>query len=140
VPPTKAAIVVIRILVYLVPPALALMIGAPLLLSPFVNDDLHWTYVGVAGPVYLGIFAAPGYLYAFFDDLRAGHVGPVVRVWVRTSLCLGVLGSLWATALLAPAWRQILAFALLPISSTLTSALLLWRFETLDSGESVSVQ
>jgi len=124
---TKEAVAVV---LYLLPPALALIVASPLLMSPFTNEYIGLDYVLLAAPVYLGIIAAPGYMYAFLDDLRTKKVGPRVRVWVRLSLILALIASVWGTGILFGA----LPFVLLPLSSSLTSALLLFRFEFGNSG------
>ena len=127
-----------RALLFLLPPALALILISPALVSPFVNDRLDFSYVFIAGPLYFGLLAAPGYTYAFFADSRAaGGMSRLRARWVRGSLVLALVASSWGALLLAPLWLDLWRglddeawlFALLPTCSTLTSAMLLFRFE-----------
>jgi len=119
----------VRVLLYGLPPALAILIASPLLISPFVNEGIDRSYIVFALPLYLGVMAAPAYIYALLGDLRAGDMPRVIRTWVRLSLALAVLASLWATVVLGGAWRELLPFVMLLVSSTVTSIVLLWRFE-----------
>jgi len=134
-PIRRQVIEAVRALVYLLPPALVLVVASPMLLSPFINEEpVGLDYVFVAVPLYLGIIAVPGYLYAFSAGHRAQNMRPRARWWVRVSLMSGLVASVWATVTVGPAWREILPLALLPVSSTVTSALLLFRFEFRDGG------
>ena len=45
-----------------------------------------------------------------------------------------LIASVWTSAIVRPAWSEIPGFVFLPVSSAVTSALLLIRFEFGDAG------
>lgn len=135
----RQAVEAVRVLVYLLPPSLALLMASPMLLSPFGSErGVGPDYLLVAIPLCLGIVGVPGYVYAFFVQLDGASIRREARNWVRVSLVSALVASAWATAMVGPAWRDILPFVLLPALSTLTSALLLIRFEVDKHGREAS--
>jgi hypothetical protein len=126
----RAVAEVARLLLYLLPPAFALLFAALLLVAPFMEGwQASLGFFVLATPGYLGVAAAPGYFYALLDDPRATNVTPRVRRWVRVSLGCGFVGSTWATAILGIAWRELWPLVSLTLLSALTSLRLMQRFE-----------
>jgi hypothetical protein len=110
-----------------IPPALAILVGLPLVGSPFARGPdggvAPWALVGV--PVWLALLAAPGYAACLAVEparLRRTASG---RAWIRGSLAV-----LLACALLG-AWAGTVAFAFaLPSLATAACCVVLaWRFE-----------
>ncbi len=99
---------------FLLAPAIATSVAAPWARLPFV---LHlrgaeaWFAIG-ALPLVLGLLAAPGYVAALGLDPRRLRTRAIRRLWIRTSLALGlasasagVCGALWL--LLVLRWRAV---------------------------------
>jgi hypothetical protein len=97
---------VIRNFLYIVSPAIALWLAAPaaLALAPW-----NLRYLDSLAPFhalflafYLGILAAPGYLFALVTEMTAERVSTAVRWWVNASLIVASLCSL--AGLIASVW------------------------------------
>lgn len=105
-------------LLYLAPPAVALLMAIPVATIRPVDA----TTAAVVAPFYLGLAAAPGYIYCCASRARAAWVSPGVRWWIRGSLIAalvasagGIVGSLWMLLFVVPA------------ALTAAVTLLLWR-------------
>jgi hypothetical protein len=111
----------------LVGPLGAVAIGAPLAWLPFYPDPRGLTapYTLIAAPFYVAVIAAPGFLVGLFVKRRTVANNVAVRLWVRTSLPLGLvsgLAALWAT-------RLMVLFGP-PAVASIASTLVYWqRFE-----------
>lgn len=96
----------VRVLIYLIAPAISLLLAAPaastLLPWNFQHVDavqpLHFLLLAF----YFGVLSAPGYVYAFQTRARAREVSMLARWWVRSSLVVaaicgfvGVIAGLW---------------------------------------------
>lgn len=89
---------VIRALVYLVAPAIGLLLAAP---AASAIAPWNLRYLESLQPMhalllafYLGVLAAPGYVYAFVTRATASDVSTPVRWWVRSSLGIAAICSL----------------------------------------------
>lgn len=112
---------------FLLAPALTLLVGAPLAGMPFSGDPRGgWApYTLLALPFYFGLAAAPGYLATLLVDVRWLHATPVRRWWARLSLLTGLLcGSAGA------AGGFLMVLFLVPGLLTFIGCFILWaRFE-----------
>jgi hypothetical protein len=120
---------VIRVLIYVVTPAISLILAAPA-----ASTLLPWNirYVESLGAMhalllafYFGVLTAPGYLYAFITRATASEVSTSTRWWVRCSLCIAALCSL--VGVIAGIWM--ILFAPPSLVALYASSNLLLRFE-----------
>ena len=116
-------------LVYVVPPALAMILALPVALIvapwnlPYVK--LTWFHVVILAPFYVGLLAAPGYLYVLFNRPKRAELVPRIRWWVRLSLWLAVLCS--AGGVVGGYWM--ILFAIPSFPAVIVSIRLLYEFE-----------
>jgi uncharacterized membrane protein len=119
----------IRALVFIVPPAIALWLAAPaamaLLPWDLRNVDSLDPVNALSLAYYLGVLAAPGYLYAFVARAAAWELSAFLRWWVRLSLGIAVICSL--VGVIAGGWM--IFFAPPSLASLYTSSSLLRQFE-----------
>lgn len=114
----------------LVGPLSALVVALPIALLPLEAltkgaGDFPARYLLLASPAYLGLAAAPGYLYCALHSVSAEALSPGRRWWIRASMVTAIACSaagLWAATLM---WL----FGPPSLLSLACSALLLWRFE-----------
>lgn len=108
-------------------PILSILIALPIATMPFYPDErgTNPLMVLLAAPVYLGLVAAPGYLFAATSDTRAAELSSGRRLWVRASLVLanlsaagGVIGGSMMFLFLPPS-----------LVSLCCAACVFWRFE-----------
>jgi len=91
---------------------------------PFViSNNLNWFQIYLAGSYYLGILAAPGFLYVLFtkqDEIR----GKQLRLWARLSVYVAFFASIGGLV-------SILAVLPAPfaVGSVVCTFLILKRFE-----------
>lgn len=111
---------------YLVPPFVALVLVWPIIVEmpPLRRpSNLNAVQVILVVPFYLGLAAAPGWLYAWAGHYERGSLSRSQRVWVSTSL--------W-TALLASIGGSVTIFAVIPfpavVGSLMVSVFLLRRY------------
>ena len=95
-------------LLYLLPPAAALVMALPAVLAMVTPHDA--LSAAIVAPFYLGLAAAPGYIYCWASRARAVAVSASVRWWIRGSLIVallasvgGMLGALWMILFIIPA-------------------------------------
>ena len=93
---------------YLLPPAAALVMALPVVLGMVMPRDVF--SAAIVAPFYLGLAAAPGYIYCWASKARAAGVRAGVRWWIRGSLVAalvasvgGMLGALWMILFIVPA-------------------------------------
>ncbi len=90
-------------------------IGTVFLALPFVTEAVPWwirhrqqlvLVIAIGLPVYLGVLAIPGCVYAMLRPQRWRTEPSVVRVWIKTSLIVGaaasVIGTVWSAITLGP--------------------------------------
>lgn len=111
---------VLSAVLYLLPPAAALVMALPVVLATVTPRDAF--SMAIIAPFYLGLAAAPGYIYCWASRARAASVSSGIRWWIRGSLVAalvasvgGMLGSLWMLLFVVPA------------ALTAAVTLLLWR-------------
>lgn len=102
----RHAPVLLNAMIYFLPPLGALALAMPLATIKPVDA----TTTAVVAPFYLGLAAAPGYIYCWASRARAVEVSAGVRWWIRGSLVAalaasvgGMLGSLWMILFIVPA-------------------------------------
>src|SRR6266542_5213705 len=86
-------------------PALGVLLGLPLALTPFEGDPrgIFGPYFLTAVPTYVAILAAPGYLMCLFENKGARSSSAARRWWIRTSLLLAMLvcfAGIWGASLM----------------------------------------
>lgn len=72
---------------YLIAPVLAVLLSLPIPL--LVTSRLAWFAI----PVYVGLLAAPGYIYVWSDPWKRGTISPGVELWARSSLLTATAAS-----------------------------------------------
>jgi hypothetical protein len=128
-----------RVVVFFLPPAIALWLAAPaaMTLAPWnlryldSLQPLHALFLAF----YLGVLAAPGYLYAFVTRAAAPELSAPMRWWVRSSLGIAVICSL--VGVIAGIWM--ILFAPPSLVSLYTSSSLLRQFEHRGRGSAIEV-
>jgi len=86
---------VFRLVAVLVP-ALGVLVGLPLALTPFEGDPrgIFGPYFLTALPVFAAMAAAPGYLICLFDAVGARASSRPRRWWIRVSLLVALAASI----------------------------------------------
>jgi len=107
-------------LLYLLPPAAALAMALPVVLAMVTPRDAFST--AIIAPFYLGLAAAPGYIYCWASRARAAGLSAGIRWWIRGSLLAALVAS--AGGMLGARW-MILFFV--PSVATVAVTLRLWR-------------
>lgn len=84
---------------YILPPLIALLLATPVasMLAPWnwPYVTLDWFMWMILMPFYFGILAAPGYIYAWRTHARSRDVSKGVRLWIRSSLVIALLCSVY---------------------------------------------
>lgn len=125
---------VLRMLLYGLAPALALLTGSPAL-SVLRADEAGSGLVLLAAPFLLSLLSAPGYLHVAYSLPSKTCIGPGRRGWLRASMVLALVASLWGTwgamQAVRVLWQSFLSgVALAPLTFSCLSAVavvLLWR-------------
>ena len=112
-----------------VPPAAALLLFSPVAVgmvpwNPYIRE-LHWTHFVLPLPFYVGLLAAPGFLYVVYVSPRSRELSTSRRWWLRVSLVAAMacsLAGVWGAY-----WMALFAVPSLP--SLAISGWLLWRLE-----------
>ena len=102
---------------YVVLPAGALIIVWPMIreLPPISwPDNLNTLQFVAAAPFWIGIAAAPGYLYAWSGHRSRSSLQPIRRYWVALSLAAALLASVTGAV--------VSALAVVPVPFTIGSA------------------
>lgn len=121
---------VVSAVFYILPPLVALVLAAPAAstLAPWNWRYVHLSYSHflILGPAYIAVLAAPGYLYVWATRCRVSQVSVRTRWWVRTSLIVALLCSIYGT-LYAGYWM--ILFAPPSLLSAFATARLMLLFE-----------
>jgi hypothetical protein len=113
---------VLRVALYGVVPAAALLVGSPVGLSIWEGGNPSPALILLVSPFYLGLLGAPGYLFVAYAAPSSSSMGPGRRWWVRASLLLALVASLGGM------WGGTQVFFLLPPSLiSAVAVVLLWR-------------
>jgi len=84
---------------YLVPPILTLLLLLPMILElpPFMPEKIenpNLFQMLITLPFYLGLLAAPGYIYVWLGNYNSQKLGSGHRLWVFASLIIAIVASL----------------------------------------------
>ena len=105
-------------MLYFLPPAAALVMAIPVaMIKP---ADAFST--AIIAPFYLGLAAAPGYIYCWASRARAVRLSAGTRWWIRGSLLTALVAS--AGGMLGARW-MVLFF--IPSVATVAVTVRLWR-------------
>ena len=117
---------IIRFFFFFIPPLFAVILAIPLSglleLPPrlllFDLNKLDFITFLIIAPFYLGIIAAPGYIYIFYAQPKAVSVSKLKRYWLRTSMILallcsigGIMGGYWMILFSPPSLLSAIASA-----------------------------
>lgn len=115
---------IIRFFFFIIPPLSAVILAIPLSglleIPPrllFFGSSKHLLATSlIIAPFYLGILAAPGYVYIFYAQPKAVRVSKLKRYWLRTSMALaflsslgGIVGGYWMILFLPPSLLSAIA-------------------------------
>jgi hypothetical protein len=103
---------------YFLPPAVALLMAIPVAMIKPVDA----TTAAVVAPFYLGLAAAPGYIYCWASRARAAALSAGIRWWIRGSLLAALVAS--AGGMLGARWMMLF---FVPSVATVAVTLRLWR-------------
>jgi len=103
---------------YFLPPAVALLMAIPVAMIKPVDA----TTAAVVAPIYLGLAAAPGYIYCWASRARAAALSGGIRWWIRGSLLAALVAS--AGGMLGARWMMLF---FVPSVATVAVTLRLWR-------------
>ena len=83
---------------YVIPPTITLILILPPIseLPPFLSkgtENPNISQALLALPFYLGLTAAPGYIYAWLGNYNSKSLRRGVRLWVYVSLIIAVVAS-----------------------------------------------
>ena len=108
-------------MLYLFPPGAAILLASPLV----GQRPVDWTTTMVVAPLYLGLGAAPGYVYCWAVNPRAMAVSAAVRWWIRGSLFAALAASIGG--MVAALWMVL--FLLPAVPTAILTLRLWWKFE-----------